>query len=233
MMKIAALVDDCSCCQPLHSSGTIRVYHAMPDGWTIDQEFNFSLQACRTIEETRTRVIDLVSSLTVIGCHDLIVTHAEGFLRAILDGLGMTLWRMAGQPDAMLDQLKQLIQQRERQSSTLNPAHEPFNHGDDDQLLTDAQKAYLPQPVSEANRDHYQINLVHSLERSGLNSRQLLLNFLKNSAFGELDVLCDHLPRWFEHELSAHQFKYEQQANVDGLIKIVITPESTLPAIHV
>jgi endonuclease/exonuclease/phosphatase family metal-dependent hydrolase len=91
----------------------------------------------------------------------------------------------------------------------------------------------LPQPVSEANRDHYQINLVHSLERSGLNSRQLLLNFLKNSAFDELDVLCDHLPRWFEHELSAHQFKYEQQANVDGLIKIVITPESTLPAIHV
>lgn len=232
-MKIAALVDGCSCCLPLHGAGSIRVYRAISDGWIIDQTFGFSLQECRTIEETRERVIDLVSNLTSMGCHDLLVAHAEGFLRAILDGLGMTLWRMSGQPDARLDQLKQLIQQKERSSSILNPLKVPFNHGDDDQPLTEAQKAYLPQPVSEANRDHYQINLVQSLERSGLNSRQLLLNFLENRAFGELDVLCDHLPRWFEHELSARQFKYEQQVDVDGLIKVVIMPESARPAVHV
>lgn len=232
-MKIAALVDPRSCCLPLHAAGTIRVFSHLSAGWTIDQEFNFSLKDCRTIDETRARVIDLVSNLTAMGCHDLLVAHAEGFLRAIFDGLGMTLWRMTGQPDAMLDQLKQLIQQRERQSAVQNTANVPFNHGDDDQPLTDAQKAYLPQPVSEADREHYRINLVHSLEHSGLNSRQLLLNFLKNCAFGELEVLCDHLPRWFEHELSARQFRYEQQANVDGLIKVVIMPEPARPAVHV
>ena len=36
----------------------------------------------------------------------------------------------------------------------------------------------------------------------GLNSRQILMPVLEGGAFSEVEVICDHLPRWLERKIA-------------------------------
>ena len=36
----------------------------------------------------------------------------------------------------------------------------------------------------------------------GLNSRQILIPVLEGGAFSEVEVICDHLPRWFAAKIA-------------------------------
>ena len=58
-----------------------------------------------------------------------------------------------------------------------------------------------------------------------MNSRQLLLPFIREASFCQLEVICDHLPKWFERELASQGIAVAITANEDGILHLLLTPE--------
>jgi Fe-only nitrogenase accessory protein AnfO len=46
-------------------------------------------------------------------------------------------------------------------------------------------------------------------KNSQLTSKSILISYLKNGKFNRLDVICSHIPKWFNKDLSVLGFEYE------------------------
>ncbi|WP_373481642.1 Fe-only nitrogenase accessory AnfO family protein [Acetobacterium sp.] len=56
-----------------------------------------------------------------------------------------------------------------------------------------------------------------------ISSKKALLPFLKETAFYTLEVICDHIPPWFEQQLPKMQLQYRIENKNDSTQHVVIT----------
>lgn len=213
-MKIAALVDEKGACLPLYSQGKIRLYSDEGGHWLPVLDLLFELGSEQSLELVREKLMGVLGRLAKEGCADLIARSVRGFPLSIVDGMGFEMWRLDGAPDAYLDLIRE---QRQQQCQHVEEPLESFNE--------EHQAGFLPLPVKEGGPGHYHINLIRSLAASGMNSRQLLLPFIREASFCQLEVICDHLPKWFERELASQGIAVAITANEDGILHLLLTPE--------
>lgn len=81
----------------------------------------------------------------------------------------------------------------------------------------------VPLPSFERVADgHYRINLIAELQRDqALNSRMALIPILEGQAFEKLEILCDHVPRWFSSALIELNLRAESQVTAQGVNMLV------------
>jgi hypothetical protein len=97
-----------------------------------------------------------------------------------------------------------------------------------------------PLPIGEPGDDHYRINLVELIQ-SGMPhvSREVLMPFFETVAFQRLEILCEHIPKWFPMELETLGLRVESPAPdmlnhdtlnkdslVSGVMTVVVVPKS-------
>jgi len=73
----------------------------------------------------------------------------------------------------------------------------------------------------------YRINLAQILAHdSNLNSKLVLVPFMENVSFKQLEVLCDHPPRWFARELHKLNLTVaSEQPNSNGKgVNVLVVP---------
>lgn len=213
-MKIAAFINQKGECLPIYAKGKIRIYSDESGRWLQTVDLLFELDNQQTIDVVRDSLIKLLKRLEKEGCHDLIARDVRGFPLSIMDGMGFEMWRLDGAPEAYLDLIRE---QRQQQCQHIEEQIEPFDE--------EHQAGFLPLPVTEGGSGHYHINLIRSLADSGMNSRQLLLPFIREASFRQLEVICDHLPKWFERELPSQGIAVAITANEDGILHLMLTPE--------
>jgi hypothetical protein len=63
--------------------------------------------------------------------------------------------------------------------------------------------------------------------RTSLNSKEILLPFFKRTSFSQLEITCDHMPKWFEKELPALKLRADAKL-VDKTLKIYVYPKLNL-----
>ncbi|MDO9491945.1 Fe-only nitrogenase accessory AnfO family protein [Acetobacterium sp.] len=56
-----------------------------------------------------------------------------------------------------------------------------------------------------------------------MSSKMALLPFLKETPFYALEVVCDHIPPWFEHQLAAMKMQYRIENKNNSTKHVVIT----------
>ncbi|TKI07234.1 Fe-only nitrogenase accessory protein AnfO [Martelella alba] len=181
-MKIAVFIDAAGETAALFQPGRVRVYDSLPDGWRPERDIPFSLDAGMGLAEIRARTLTMLEALA--GCRHFVARAIHGALLSYFDGMGIAMWRHAGDPLAVLPHIRRQVEQNASREGYSSPAGEVIRPAD------------AP--------GEYRLNLIDALQSdSALTSKQILRPFLRRGEFTRLDVLCDHVPKWFPRELPA------------------------------
>lgn len=206
-MNIAVFLDQQGFTAPLGQSGVVTLYTRDGAGWRISQRVPFTLSRQMGLGEIRNRTMSMLAALP--DCRHFVARDIQGALLAWLDGMGMTLWQCEGRPEAFLDRLAEHISER----------------------ITAAEPVVTPLPASliqpTGDDGAFRLDLIAALRDgggSGHTSKRLLLPFLQQRHFQRLEILCDHLPRWFDTLLPDMRLSASVTPRPDGTLCVVVTP---------
>ncbi len=201
--KIGIMMDSCGQTASLKENGIIKVFRKEGQHWIDVQEIAYRIEDGLELPEIQEELRALVQNLG--DCRILISSKIRCIPGAIFEGLGMILWEATGKPDRYFDSISTEIAKMAGKSITKT----------------------VPTPVARDNQGHYFLDLRQSLEDQGqehIPSQKILKPFFQNVSFEELEILCDHVPCWFEQELSGFNMQAEAETLEDGAVKVKIVP---------
>lgn len=199
-MKIAVFLDAQGRTAPLWQPGVVAVFTRDDHGWRACQSVPFALSPHMRLAEIRRRTQAMLSALP--GCRHFVAQDIHGALLAWLDGMGVTMWRCRGEPSGFLDQLAERIP---APSAPVTLLPEAF-------ILPTEQEGV------------FRLDLIAALRcgDGAHTSRRLLQPFLQQRPFQRLEVICDHVPKWFD-SLPEWGMSAQVETRDDHTLCVVIT----------
>jgi Fe-only nitrogenase accessory protein AnfO len=165
--------------------GFVKIYKYDTDTkvWEVSEIFEFSLLSCSSIPEMRKTILDLLQKLG--NCRIFIARSVVGQLYSVLDANRFHIYEVDGKPEEFLDSI---LRYEEDEAQALD---------------TEITEPQIPCPQETDIPGTYTINLKNALNSApGLSSKKILLPFLTSSNFNILEIICDHIPKWFDSEFN-------------------------------
>jgi Fe-only nitrogenase accessory protein AnfO len=205
-MKIAAFLDYTDETTSFDKSGIVKVYSKDKEEWNVVEEIPFSISNLNTSKEIRESIINMIKNLRE--CRVFVAARVIGICFTVLEGSGFNIWEVEGNPADFLEHVFESEQQ------------EKLNKPDE----TDVES--IPTPIQSKEEGEYYIDLKMSLERNEkVTSKQILLPFLKNTTFSELEIICGHIPPWFDKEFKRLHLKSSVESIRGDNFKVIVYPE--------
>lgn len=201
--KIGMMMDSCGQIASLRRNGIIKVFRKESEHWMDIQEIAYKIEDGLELPEIQEELRAIVRTLD--DCRILISSKIRCIPGVILEGLGMTLWEATGKPELYFDSISAEIAKMAGGSITKT----------------------VPTPVARDDQGHYFLDLRRSLEDQGqehVPSQKILKPFFQKVSFEELEILCDHVPCWFEQDLSGFKLQAEVEAVEDETVNVKIVP---------
>ncbi len=207
-MKIAALLDAAGEAAPFTEAGTICVYERQGDSWAAARERGFASAAHTSVRALRSYIAEAARWLG--DCKVLAAKRSPGYYRVAFEGCGVALWAAEGAPPQFVSRIEAFYERRVGEPET-------ESRGGDA-----AAPAYIVPIPGKAG--HYAADLREVMaHRTGVSSREVLLPFFSETAFSRLEIVCDHVPKWFERELGRFRLKAVSESN-GKQVKICVYP---------
>ncbi|NDL64641.1 Fe-only nitrogenase accessory protein AnfO [Acerihabitans arboris] len=201
-MKIAVFIDAGGRAASLYQAGIVRVYESDADGWRQERDIPFALHEQMGLSEIRTSTLTMLTALD--GCRHFVATAIHGALLSYFDGMGIHMWRLNGEPAGFLTRIQRFVEENAQR-----------------------QQAAVPRGFIKPGQGdgEYNLNLIDALKSDGaLTSKQVLLPFFRQTPFRKIEIVCDHLPKWFQRELPALKLALTIAQNADGRCHAVVFP---------
>lgn len=200
-MKIAVFIDDQGKTASLYQPGRIWLYESAPSGWRVVREIPFALDLQMRLAEIRNLTLAMLADLE--GCRHFVARSINGALLSYFDGMGVVMWKLEGEPLAFLPQIQHIVEEKARQQQE------------------QTAPALFIKPGDMAG--DYQLDLIGALRSDkALTSKQVLQPFLRQGEFKQIEIICDHLPKWFSRELPALNLSLAVETQPDGRCLAVI-----------
>lgn len=182
-MKIAALLDDEGLAASPEAGGTVHVFQREDDNWVASRSLRFAGgQASATMRGVREQIAGVSTWLG--DCKVLAARATIGYYRVTFAGFEVALWPVHGRPEDFVEEIERYY----RQAAAIAAQPEP------------AKPSAVIEPVPE-QVGHYRVDLRGVMGSGSHSSRQVLGPFLRKANFARLDIICDHVPRWFATDL--------------------------------
>jgi Fe-only nitrogenase accessory protein AnfO len=242
-MKIASYVNANGAVVGFQEKGQICLYEKEAENWVTIKEVPLDLNPDLPLAEIKTGIREAVTELD--DCKVFVVKEFRGLLNAVLqEEFGFRTWKSEGSLLEQLDSVEQHDKEFVIAEAARNAASHtcsvptggggcgggcssgkgsPYTYKRADH--PDFGKA-IPAPQSVGD-GCYRINLANILANdSSLNSKQVLVPFMEGVTFKQLEVLCDHPPRWFARELYKLNLTVasEQPNNAGKGCKVLVVP---------
>jgi Fe-only nitrogenase accessory protein AnfO len=202
-MKIAVLVDNADRAVSFDETGIVKLYSKNNGKWEVAKEIVFGLKDLLNINEIRDRIRKMAEALE--DCQVFVASEVTGVPYAILEGLGFNIWKMKGAPADFLDYIAE--QEAQGKAAMIKVVEKPF-------------------PVKTERDGCYYIDLKTLLDKdSTLTSKQVLLPFLQNTDFTELEVVCEHVPLWFAKEFPSLKLSATAEQVAADQCKVIVQAE--------
>ncbi|PKU24704.1 Fe-only nitrogenase accessory protein AnfO [Telmatospirillum siberiense] len=228
-MKIATYVDEEGTLSSLYEPGHVRVYDNAAGAWEARKKIPFEVGPDMTLSEVKSALGDVVDRLE--DCRVLVSGEVRGLVYSLLqEEMGFHIWKAQGpdreQLDIVAGREADLIARREQaaveEASAANCAQgccgKKGGGG-----RSPCGPAAAPS-LERVGNGHYRIDLAQVLESDpNLNSRQVLIPVMQETEFETLEILCDHVPRWFSRALVEMNMRAEFDASAQGL-KVLVSP---------
>ncbi|MBS1168460.1 MAG: hypothetical protein H6R00_4485 [Proteobacteria bacterium] len=198
-MKIAVHTDAAGRPVSLYEDGIIHLYEGAGDSWSKIGEFAFALPDGASIPLVRGLVEKAMAGLK--DCRTLISGDRHGYIYSLLDQeMGVSCWTSEGsvaEQIAMVERRQaELVEDAKKAacavascSSSACGSRKAAACGPDVEVP----------PPENLGDGRFRVDVATIMRTTpGLNSRQILLPVIEKGDFAALEVICDHLPRWFE-----------------------------------
>lgn len=242
-MKIASYVNANGAVVGFQEKGQIRLYEKEAENWVKIKEVPLDLNPELPLAEIKTAIREAVTELD--DCKVFVVQEFRGLLNAVLqEEFGFRTWKSEGSLLEQLDSVeqhdKEFVIAEAARNAAAHTCSVPSGGGGCGGGCSSAKSS----PYHYKRADHpdfgtaipapqavgdgcYRINLANILANdSRLNSKQVLVPFMEAVTFTQLEVLCDHPPRWFARELYKLNLTVaSEQPNSNGKgVNVLVVP---------
>lgn len=189
-MKIAVVENSDRSTNSIFEPGRIVTYSDDSGKWDEIDRFENMVSEAGGIAGIRTALINTVNKLN--GVKIIVASEISGVAFSVFEGAGFEIFTVEAGAADILDAVKNEMEEVTKEPEKLKSA--------DIQL-------YLQRGM---NRGDYFLNLQQMLaENPQLTTKSVLLPYLKEGDFTRLDVVCGHVPPWFDRELQLMGLRYE------------------------
>ncbi|MBK1662936.1 Fe-only nitrogenase accessory protein AnfO [Rhodospirillum rubrum] len=235
-MQIAAFVNDQGQVAGFFDKGSVRLFEGSAGAWTLKTDILVDRQEATGLSAVKDALNSIVAHLDETAV--FLAKDTRGLAYALLDDMGYRVWKSEG---ALSDQLD-LVARKEQALAKEAPKAAAPGCSSGGCASGRAKKVECaaapppppPPPPEDLGNGRYRLDLGAILAGdTRLNARVALLPVLQEKAFISLEILCDHLPRWFDQELAAVGLRADPphpRENGPGLRVIVFAPAETAPA---
>jgi len=182
-MKIAAFVNADEEIVDFFEDGRICLFEKIAEYWETIREIPLALKDSMSLGELKHSLAASVEEMK--DCDVFVLRDLRGGIKAMLEDHGFRVWKSSG---CLMEQLDN-VALREKELVAL-----------------EQEIPSVPAPilVGELRDACYQIDLIELLQ-SGMPhiSRDVLMPFFETVAFQRLEIICQHVPKWFAMELTA------------------------------
>jgi len=188
-------------------SGIIKLYKKTSGEWIEIKSLTYSIPINSNIITLRKTLSELVDNLD--NCKVFVAKEVSGLLFSILDSHSFNIYELNGMPNLFLDSVLMSVEKFQMDKLLLEPK---------------CVKEFSPEKID--NQGNYTIDLVKLLQTNKtVTSKQILIPFLKDEIFKTLEVVFDHIPKWFEKHLPSMGYDFKIIAEEDGIIITSIFPK--------
>lgn len=212
-MKIAVFMDDNGETLPFGEAGTVELYDRDGEGWYCTGCISFKPDRTMNLHLLRQCIYKM--ALQLDGCKVFVVKKTQGIFKAVLEEeLGITVRTFDGSP---LESLDQISEQWEKAIIAGAAAMSACSRS------CDEAAGIRPVAVGNAGRKCYRINLAEVQKKNtSLNSKEILLPFLKGENFRELEIICLHPPKWLGDALQTLRLEMKTEERNDGFCHVFL-----------
>lgn len=202
-MKIAAYINEHEQVAAFPSGAQFRLFSFEGGQWIPERDITLDITTASGLTELTARINTAIRALG--DCQVALLGELRGLLRALLEENGLRTWKSAGNLYEQLSAVATCEAELAAQKT--------------------AEPSIEPQPVGNPADGHYFLDLVEVLQsETHPASRDVLLPFMQAAPFRQLDIRCDHLPRWFEGSAKALELDFTRSAeDAAGIFTLTVT----------
>lgn len=202
-MKFAVFIDDKKQILPFYSSGIIEIYSDDESDWRCIKQIPFDFTIQKNLLDIQVKVKSLISKLedSIL----LIVENMKGVPLSILQENGIGVWKASGE---FFVDMFDLVQMK------LTAA-----------LKAQEKKVLSPKLIGDKADAAYGIDLIALLQDDrSLNSIDILVPFIKETNFKNLQIRCSHLPKWMRQAVEEFQLTYQLEELETDVLNVTLKP---------
>lgn len=218
-MKIAVYFNHQDAIGSLYEPGYFCLYERAEavgqQNWLPVRQVAFRVDADMGLLAVKSAIHAAVDRLDA--CRVLISSEVSGMIYSVLqEELDFHTWKSSG---SLIEQLDSVLQKEQEQA-----AQKRY------ELVAQAgQRMPVPMLKGSPLDGCFWIDLKAALgHESGATSRQILIPFLQRGQFHQLEILCDHLPKWLSWELEQLDLSAESEVlDVSGTLQVTVYSRNT------
>lgn len=193
--EIAIYVNNLGEITNLNKAGFIKIFSKDNDKWNIINEMPFEFHTVNERENIRLDTLNISEALK--NCKVFVATEIPDLIHMMLDGIGVSTWKMDGNENEILDYVLEKEEEEAEEIKFIGASK-----------LSDKKQSVFP--IEIGHNGHYILNLKELQDRNtGITTKQVLKPFLNDNNFNELILNCSHIPCWLEGELERLNLSFE------------------------
>ncbi|MFT4145870.1 MAG: Fe-only nitrogenase accessory AnfO family protein [Mobilitalea sp.] len=176
-MEIAVLVNSEGNTTGFEKEGMIRVYSKTNCEWSILRQMEYSTKNMVDATALHNKVKEIC--LWLENCKIIVVNRIRGVYYIAFEEKQISMLEIKGYPIDFLDDIQECVQ-HQRTGQEI-----PMEHN----------------TIFKLRQGVYHTDLREVMKgNTSYSSKQILLPFLRQQKFTQLEIICDHVPKWLEKE---------------------------------
>lgn len=189
----------------LDAGAFVRIYRKNAGTeWEAAEDVAVALHPQNGLRAVREEIHGIIGSLGDVRI--VVAGQITGAPYNMFDTAGYAIFEIKGRPEEFLDFVAHEIKAQQEVPKAADEVPQPQKAGDDGRYYLDLVKA---------QREH-----------ANATTKQMLLPFLEKTTFYELELICSHIPPWFDRQFGALKLAYDKEAIGPEKYKVTVHPAS-------
>ncbi len=200
--KIAAIFNEAQELSTFEDGAFFLVFDRQSGQWQVREEIAFSLDTAAPISDIRDSIRTIILKLE--DCNTLLVKSVSGLPYNILERMGFDIFEAEAFSNSLLEDIRSELDEAANASA--------------------APSSSAPtSPVPTGVEGVYFLNLIElQEEHPEISSKKALQSFIEISPFYKLEVICSHIPPWFDTILPQRKLAFTSDEIEKNKLKVTI-----------
>ncbi|EPR12021.1 Fe-only nitrogenase accessory protein AnfO [Ruminiclostridium papyrosolvens] len=199
--QIAVIVNDEEELSPFEKGSLINIYNKNNTQWQLYKEVRYYINTNMSLSDLRENIKSLIMELE--DCKIIVGKVMSGLAYNIFDRMGFAIFEAKDITSCVLDDI--------------------YNEVSSLKAETANSKQVALSPVQTEENGVFYINLMElQAKHPEISSKKALKPFLETTPFFRLEVICSHVPPWFDNILPELDLSYSIEENGDNKYKVSI-----------